>query len=74
LDVLGGNDITNLRRKGLKIRGGTRGKDFTFCLNFSRVAGVKVSAFAITGIRFTLEPNNFIVSTSNGVNLVKYNI
>jgi hypothetical protein len=33
--------------------------------------GVKVSAFAMTGIKFTLEPSLFITSISKGDNLVR---
>lgn len=41
----------------------------TFCLNFAKSAGVKVSALAMTGIKLTREPKRFMTSMSKGDNL-----
>ena len=43
--------------------------ELTLCLNRAKSAGLRVSAFAITGIRLTLELRRFMTSMSRGLSV-----
>lgn len=61
---------TYFRTQGVRSSAGLREiQGLTFSLKAMISWGVIVSAFAITGIKFTLVPNRFIVSISNGFKL-----
>lgn len=67
LDVLRSNDLSDLIDELDNTEGGSR--QLTMYLKFCRSSWVRVSALAMTGIRLTLVPSLFMISTSSGLTL-----
>jgi len=67
LDVLGSNDLSDLSISLSRLH---RNQLRTMYLKLCRSSWVIVSALAMTGIRLTLVPSLFIISTSRGLTLL----
>lgn len=67
LDVLGSNDLSDLYISSSHLR---KDQLRTMYLKLCRSSWVIVSALAMTGIKLTLVPSLFIISTSRGLTLL----